>query len=56
MLCVFVCAYDVRGVRKRHGYHGSIVDSHCLDAPGNAESNQNIKHITANRVGDSHVP
>lgn len=41
--------------RESVKYHRSIVDSHRLDAPGNTEPNQDIKDITANCVGDSHI-
>ncbi len=50
-MCARVCS---RSDKDR--YHRAVFDSHRLDAPGNAESNQDIKDITANRVGDSHVP
>lgn len=53
--CVWVWVYLSRRERESDRYHRSIVDSHCLQGPGNTEPNQNIKDIATNCVGDSHI-
>jgi len=42
---------------ERGGTHfRAVVDAERLQRPGQAQAHQDVKHITANGVGDGHVP
>lgn len=39
----------------RSTHNGAIVDAECLQCPGQSQAHQDVKHITADGVGDGHV-